>query len=191
VLNALARRMPSVAHRKTDGHVQDVPLDGVAIGDLVVVFPHEICPVDGTVVDGHGAMDESYLTGEPYVMSKAPGTGVLSGAVNGESALTIRAERLAVDSRYAKIMQVMRESDSVARRSAVSAINSVRSTRPSPWRSRWWRGSSVARRNDSSPCWSWPRRVRSSSRFPSPSSGLFHSRRGAASSYATPQSSRK
>mgnify|MGYP003411685047 CR=1 FL=1 len=38
VLNALARRMPSVAHRKTDGHVQDVPLDGVAIGDLVVVF---------------------------------------------------------------------------------------------------------------------------------------------------------
>ncbi|HET6349725.1 MAG TPA: heavy metal translocating P-type ATPase, partial [Candidatus Krumholzibacteria bacterium] len=111
VLNALARRMPSLAHRKTDDHVNDVALDEVAIGDLVVVFPHEICPVDGTVTDGHGAMDESYLTGEPYVMSKAPGTGVLSGAVNGESVLTIRADRLAVDSRYAKIMQVMRESE--------------------------------------------------------------------------------
>jgi heavy metal translocating P-type ATPase len=111
VLNALARRMPSVAHRKTDDHMKDVALDQVAIGDLLIVFPHEVCPVDGTVVDGHGAMDESYLTGEPYVMSKAPGTGVLSGAVNGESALTIRADRLAVDSRYAKIMQVMRESE--------------------------------------------------------------------------------
>ncbi len=111
VLNALARRMPSVAHRKADGRVQDVPLDSIAIGDLLAVFPHEICPVDGTVIDGHGTMDESYLTGEPYVMSKAPGVGVLSGAINGEAALTIRADRLAVDSRYAKIMQVMRESE--------------------------------------------------------------------------------
>jgi len=111
VLNALARRMPLVAHRKSDDHVHDVTLDQVTVGDLLVVFPHEICPVDGTVVDGHGTMDESYLTGEPYVMSKAPGTAVLSGAVNGESALTIRADQLAEDSRYAKIMQVMRESE--------------------------------------------------------------------------------
>ena len=111
VLNALARRMPSVAHEKTGEHVRDVALDQVAVGNLLVVFPHEICPVDGTVVDGHGAMDESYLTGEPSVMSKAPGAAVLSGAINGETALTIRADRLAVDSRYAKIMQVMRESE--------------------------------------------------------------------------------
>jgi heavy metal translocating P-type ATPase len=76
-----------------------------------VVFPHEICPVDGVVVEGRGAMDESYLTGEPYVMSKVPGSSVLSGAINGEAVLTIQAEKLAVDSRYAKIMQVMRESE--------------------------------------------------------------------------------
>ena len=111
VLQALARRMPSAAHRREHGALVDVPLDAVAVGDVLVVFPHEICPVDGTVVDGHGAMDESYLTGEPYVMSKAPGAGVLSGAVNGETALTIRAEKQAVDSRYAKIMEVMRESE--------------------------------------------------------------------------------
>jgi heavy metal translocating P-type ATPase len=55
-------------------------------------------------------MDESYLTGEPYRMSKARGAIVLSGAVNGETALAIRADKLAVDSRYAKIMQVMRAS---------------------------------------------------------------------------------
>jgi heavy metal translocating P-type ATPase len=110
-LSALARRMPSVAHRVHDGLIDDVPLDAVAVGDLVVVLPHETCPVDGVVTDGHGMMDESYLTGEPFLLAKAPGSAVLSGAVNGDAALTIRAERLAIDSRYAKIMQVMRESE--------------------------------------------------------------------------------
>jgi heavy metal translocating P-type ATPase len=111
VLEALARRMPSVAHRKKNGEVVDVSLDEVAIGDMVVIFPHDTCPVDGTVVEGHGVMDESYLTGEPYMMSKVPGSAVLSGAINGETALTIRADKRAVDSRYAKIMQVMRSSE--------------------------------------------------------------------------------
>jgi heavy metal translocating P-type ATPase len=111
VLHALAKRMPSVAHRKLDGAVADMPLEKVAVGDTLVVFPHEICPVDGTVVEGRGVMDESYLTGEPYVISKTPGSTVLSGAINGEMALTIRADKLAVDSRYAKIMQVMRASE--------------------------------------------------------------------------------
>ena len=67
--------------------------------------------MDGAVVLGRGTMDESYLTGEPYVMSKTPGSGVLSGAINGQTALSIRADKLAVDSRYAKIMEVMRASE--------------------------------------------------------------------------------
>ena len=115
VLQALARRMPSVAHRlppgSDDGPFQDVELASIVPGDRLVVLPHEVCPVDGIVTAGHGVMDESYLTGEPYRMSKTPGSQVLSGAVNGESALTIRAERLAKDSRYAKIMEVMRRSE--------------------------------------------------------------------------------
>ena len=56
-------------------------------------------------------MDESYLTGEPFLMPKAPGSEVFSGAINGENALTLRASRLAVDSRYARIMNVMRDSE--------------------------------------------------------------------------------
>ncbi|MCE9548606.1 MAG: cadmium-translocating P-type ATPase [Planctomycetia bacterium] len=111
VLDALARRMPSRAHRKRDGQISDVPLSDVAIGDTLTILPHEICPIDGTLLEGRGVMDESYLTGEPYMMSKAPGSQVLSGAINGDNALTIRADRLAVDSRYAQIMQVMRESE--------------------------------------------------------------------------------
>src|SRR5580704_12804125 len=111
VLTALAKRMPAVAHRRTDGRVDDISIADIAVGDVAVVFPHEACTIDGTVIEGHGMMDGSYLTGEPYQISKAPGAQVLSGAVNGESALTIRADRLAVDSRYAKIMQVMRDSE--------------------------------------------------------------------------------
>lgn len=111
VLKALAKRMPSVAHRKFGTSFEEIGLDQVAVGDLLEVLPHEICPVDGTVVEGRGVMDESYLTGEPYQISKTPGSTVISGALNGESSLTIRAEKLAIDSRYSKIMEVMRDSE--------------------------------------------------------------------------------
>ena len=56
-------------------------------------------------------MDEAYLTGEPYLISKTPGSEVLSGAINGDAALTIRAEKRAIDSRYAQIMQVMQAAE--------------------------------------------------------------------------------
>jgi cation transport ATPase len=111
VLRALAKRMPAVAHRKQKSEVIDVALEKVAVGDTLVVYPHDICPVDGEVVEGHGVMDESYLTGEPFQITKAPGATVISGAINGESALTIKATRRPIDSRYAKIMEVMRESE--------------------------------------------------------------------------------
>lgn len=111
VLNALARRMPTLAHRRVAGVMTDVALTDIRVGDVLVVFPHEICPVDGVVVEGHGAMDEAYLTGEPYRISKAAGSDVLSGAINGTAALTIRAAKEAKDSRYAKIMRVMQESE--------------------------------------------------------------------------------
>ncbi|WP_437192514.1 heavy metal translocating P-type ATPase [Planctomicrobium sp. SH527] len=107
-LQALARRMPSIAHRLSAGKLADIALDEIQIGDSLVVFPHETCPVDGTVLEGHGTMDESYLTGEPFLISKVPGAAVLSGAINGEQALTISADKRPVDSRYAKIMEVMR-----------------------------------------------------------------------------------
>lgn len=110
VLRALANRMPSIAIRKVGDTTEEISLDEIAIGDIVLILPHKVCPVDATVVSGHGAMDESYLTGEPYRMSKTPGSQVLSGAINGDSALTVRADKRAVDSRYAKIMEVMEAS---------------------------------------------------------------------------------
>ncbi|MDR3401645.1 MAG: heavy metal translocating P-type ATPase [Chthoniobacter sp.] len=112
VLAALAKRMPSIAHRKCGTEMRDVALADIAVGDTLVIHPHEICPADGVVIEGHGVMDESYLTGEPFEITKTSGSTVISGAVNGESALTIRTTQLAADSRYAKIMEVMRESES-------------------------------------------------------------------------------
>jgi heavy metal translocating P-type ATPase len=112
VLAALASRMPSLAHRKHGTDLRDVALADIAPGDVLVIYPHEICPADGVVVEGHGVMDESYLTGEPFQITKTRGSTVISGAINGESALTIRATQRAADSRYAKIMEVVRESES-------------------------------------------------------------------------------
>lgn len=110
VLSALAKRMPQIAHRAGTA-VEDVSISSIAVGDELVIYPHEICPVDGLVVSGQGSMDESYLTGEPFLIAKAPGTNVLSGSINGNVALTIRATKVASDSRYAKIVEVLHASE--------------------------------------------------------------------------------
>lgn len=112
VLAALAKRMPSVAHLKRGSEIADGDLADVVVGDTLVLYPHDICPVDGDVIEGHGVMDESYLTGEPFQITKTIGSTVISGAINGETALTIRTTQVAADSRYAKIMRVMQESES-------------------------------------------------------------------------------
>src|SRR6266571_1419877 len=70
VLDALAKRMPQSAHCQMGDALRDVALKDVAVGDRLVVFPHEICPVDGVVLEGQGKMNEAYLTGEPFEISK-------------------------------------------------------------------------------------------------------------------------
>ena len=110
-LRALASRSPTIAHRNHENTIDDIAVGDVRVGDELSILPHEFCPVDGDVIQGHGAMDESYLTGEPFTIPKGPGSRVLSGALNAESVLIIRATRLATDSRYAQIMRVMQEAE--------------------------------------------------------------------------------
>jgi heavy metal translocating P-type ATPase len=110
-LRALARRMPTMAHRVTEAGSEIINAQDIVRGDILAISPHEICPVDGVVIEGYGNMDESYLTGEPFEMAKAPGSQVLSGAVNGSSLLTIRAEKLPVESRYARILRVVEDAE--------------------------------------------------------------------------------
>lgn len=90
---------------------KDIPLLSINIDDEIVIYPHETCPIDGIVMEGHGSMDESYLTGEPYQISKTPGSFVLSGAINGESLLVVKTTKLPSDSRYAAIVKVLEEAE--------------------------------------------------------------------------------
>lgn len=111
VLLALEKRMPAVAHRRVNLKIEDIPLEALKIEDEVIVYPHETCPVDGFVLEGHGSMDESYLTGEPYQISKAPGALVFSGALNGDSLLIVKAIKSTKNSRYASIVKVLGEAE--------------------------------------------------------------------------------
>lgn len=111
VLRALAKRMPQIGHRRAGQQIVDVPIEELQVEDQIEVFPHEVCPVDGTVLAGYGAMDESYLSGEPFLIDKAPGSPVLSGALNSASSLTIIATKLPQDSRYAQIVKVLEASE--------------------------------------------------------------------------------
>jgi len=110
-LRALSRRAPQIAHRRSAGGIEDLALTDVRVGEKLVVLPHEICPADGIVIEGDGHMDESLLTGEPFRVSKAPGVIVISGAINGDDAIVIETTRLPSDSRYARIVRVMEESE--------------------------------------------------------------------------------
>ncbi len=110
-LDALAERVPSIAHRLREGIEAELPLLEIQPGDRLLVYPHEICPADGIVRRGLGAMDESFLTGEPYQVEKAPGVEVISGARNGDALLEIEVLRKPSDSRYAQIMKVLAEGE--------------------------------------------------------------------------------
>ncbi len=95
-IDALLALTPAVAHRAgADGNVgSNVAINLVAVGELLTVRPGEHVPVDGVVTDGVSTIDESLLTGEPMPVAKAAGDRVLAGSVNGDAALTIRAEHI-------------------------------------------------------------------------------------------------
>ena len=111
VLKALHRRTPRIAHRRTESGLIDIPLDEVQVGDALIILPHELAPVDGVVTEGHGRMNEAFLTGEPFEMAKTPGSPVLSGATNGEDVLHIEATKLPADSRHAQIVQLLERAE--------------------------------------------------------------------------------
>jgi heavy metal translocating P-type ATPase len=106
VLQALASRISNTAHLKGG---KDIAATEIKIGDLIEIYPHESCPVDGEIVEGSTVMDESYLTGEPYKISKTIGSQVISGAINGDGVVTVRAQKTPQDSRYAKIVEVLKD----------------------------------------------------------------------------------
>jgi Cu+-exporting ATPase len=92
-----------------DGREQDVPLELVQVGDVLRVRPGERVPVDGVVIEGRSAVDESMLTGEPIPAEKAPGAKVTGGTVNATGAVLVRAERVGADTVLSQIVRLVGE----------------------------------------------------------------------------------
>ncbi len=109
-LRALLGLAPKTARRLTDcGHEADVPLDRVQVGDRLRVRPGEKVPVDGVVLEGQSAIDESMVTGEPIPVAKAPGDRVTGATVNGTGSFVMRAERVGADTLLAQIVRMVGE----------------------------------------------------------------------------------
>ncbi len=94
---------------RDDGTERDVPLGEVSRGDVLRVRPGEKIPVDGTVIEGSTAVDESMVSGEPMPAEKGPGTQVIGGTVNGTGSILVRAERLGAESMLAQIVRMVAE----------------------------------------------------------------------------------
>ncbi len=110
-LSELLSRAPTKAHRKVGEKIEDIPVDDVVINDIVVVKPGEILPVDGIVLSGKSMVDEAALTGESLPVEKAEHMHVMSGSMNMDGVLEIKALKSSSESRYAQIVKLVRTAE--------------------------------------------------------------------------------
>jgi Cu+-exporting ATPase len=109
-IRALLGLAPKTARVIRDGgHEEDVPLDSVQPGDRLRVRPGEKVPVDGVVIEGGSAVDESMMTGEPIPVAKSTGDRVIGGTVNGTGGFVMRAERVGSETLLAQIVRMVNE----------------------------------------------------------------------------------
>ena len=110
-VQALADEAPRIAHRVTADGSEDLPVDAVRVGDELLVRPGEMIPCDGVTVQGHSLVDASRLTGEPIPIGAEKGTRLLSGMLNRDGALVVRATAVARESQYARIVELVRSAE--------------------------------------------------------------------------------
>jgi Cu+-exporting ATPase len=108
-IKSLLGLAPKTARRLRDGVEEDVPLSDVQPNDLLRVRPGEKVPVDGVIVEGHSAVDESMVTGEPIPVEKTAGEKVIGATVNGNGSFVMRAERVGAETLLAQIVQMVAE----------------------------------------------------------------------------------
>ena len=109
-IRALLALAPKAARRlRADGSEEDVPQEHVQPGDRLRVRPGERVPVDGVVLEGASAVDESMVTGEPIPVEKGPGARVTGGTVNGTGGFVMRAERVGAETLLAQIVRMVAE----------------------------------------------------------------------------------
>lgn len=107
-VEALEADAPRTAHRLADGRITDIDAGAINPGDELLVRPGELVPCDGVVVSGTSHVDASRLTGEPVPVRASAGASLMSGSVNQEGALTVRATRRSQESQYARIVDLVR-----------------------------------------------------------------------------------
>ena len=107
-LGELLKREPRVAHRKNE-KIEEIPVDEVRKGDILVVRPGEMISVDGTVTQGNTRVDESAITGEPLEKEKREGSSLLSGTINITTAIEMRADKVSQESQYKKIVKLVQK----------------------------------------------------------------------------------
>jgi heavy metal translocating P-type ATPase len=110
-LTALLERMPSIAHRRRGAGWEEVPVERLAVGDVVLVRAGELVPVDGTVESAEAVVDESALTGESLPITYVRGAAVQSGVANAGAAFELRATRLASESAYANLVRLVQAAE--------------------------------------------------------------------------------
>ncbi len=108
-LTALIQRAPKVAQLRVGERLEQVPVERVRTGDVVVVRTGEVVPVDGTVVGGEAVVDTSTLSGEPLPVTVGHGMAVLSGSANAGAPIDVRADRPAAESAYAALVRLVEQ----------------------------------------------------------------------------------
>lgn len=108
-LASLLSRAPRRARRKVDGRLEEIDAEEVQIGDILIVRSGDLIPVDGTIVKGSAEVDESAITGEPFARAKKEGDRLLSGSVDTNGAIEMRADRISRESQYAKIVALVQK----------------------------------------------------------------------------------
>jgi len=108
-IRALGELTPSTALVRRDGRELELPVEELERGDVVIIKPGERVPVDGRVIEGQSAVDQSPITGESVPVEKGEGDEVFAGTVNGESSLVVEVTRLAQDTTLARVMQMVEE----------------------------------------------------------------------------------
>ena len=111
-VEALLELAPPTARRVRDGQEQEVPLETIAVGDILAVRPGDTIPVDGVVIEGTSYVDESMLTGEPLPVSKGPADEVAGGTRNQQGAFRFRATNVGADTALARIVAMVRDAQS-------------------------------------------------------------------------------
>jgi Cu2+-exporting ATPase len=112
-LEQLARLMPSEAHRKTGDAIEDIPLEEIKNGDLLVVKAGEKIPADGLVREGESHIDESMLTGESRPVRRKEGDTLIGGSINGDRSITIEVKGVGEEAYLSKIIAMVREAQEV------------------------------------------------------------------------------